>query len=559
MVKKILYLLISFIVFVLLLTVGQWFIKPASFSNVVVLDEGWTVYYNGTKYYDVKLSELRNIIGKGTSKGDSIIFFHDDVSLKYFSVPTIVFESRFSAWNLYENDKPIESRFLDEYKDDKYIGCNYNFVTLKPSYKDVKIMLSILVNEDGAYNYFDAPIIGDYVDVLPYEIYSHSFFFLTAAFLIIFGLMFFIIAVAFRSDMPEINMQMYSALLFFVLGTWFLAQFNLLDLFIDTKGHQTEIEYISLYMVVPLMYMVMGCMRSYLKKKVFRFFSFVGTLIPFTLIALHFMGIVHINKLLFIYQLDAIVLIAFMFVMILMIDLPADSLSGSQMIQLTGQIILALSFIFNVIFFYLEVAGVSKQIMISRMIVPLATMCMVFGTMVNYYLFISESFSRRSEYASLAHLAYEDDLTRIANRSKYEKYMENLWDKGEDYIVISIDLNGLKTVNDNQGHLAGDRYLFQFGDVLEECIGEEGFIARIGGDEFVVVLTGEYMSKVDEYIELINTSLDKLNKEDNTFFRSAAIGYAYRHESTDENYNSVYLLADERMYKNKEIMHGTRG
>ena len=229
MVKKILYLLISFIVFVVLLTVGQWFIKPASYSDVVVLDEGWTVYYNGTKYYDVKFSELRNIIGKGTSKGDNIIFFHDDVSLKYFSVPTIVFESRFSAWNLYENDKPIESRFLDEYKDDKYIGCNYNFVTLKPSYKDVKIMLSILVNEDGAYNYFDAPIIGDYVDVLPYEIYNHSFFFLTAAFLIIFGLMFFIIAVAFRSDMPEINMQMYSALLFFVLGTWFLAQFNMLD------------------------------------------------------------------------------------------------------------------------------------------------------------------------------------------------------------------------------------------------------------------------------------------------------------------------------------------
>ena len=62
MVKKILYLLISFIVFVLLLTVGQWFIKPASYSDVVVLDEGWTVYYNGTKYYDVKLSELRNIV-----------------------------------------------------------------------------------------------------------------------------------------------------------------------------------------------------------------------------------------------------------------------------------------------------------------------------------------------------------------------------------------------------------------------------------------------------------------------------------------------------------------
>ncbi|SFH58655.1 diguanylate cyclase (GGDEF) domain-containing protein [Pseudobutyrivibrio sp. OR37] len=558
MVKKFGYLMISFLVFIVLINIGQWFIKPANDSDIVVLDEGWTVYYNNTEYEDVKLSEFRKLVGKGTSKGDNIIFIHDDVSLKYYTVPTFMFESRFSAWNLYQDETHIDDDFLDAYKEGKFIGCNYNFITLHRSYKDVRLMLAVFVNEDGAYNYYEAPVIGDYLDVLFYEIYRHSFFFLIAAFLIVFGLIFFAIAVAFRSDMPEINMQMYSALLFLVLGTWFMAQFELFDLFVDTNGHQTEIEYISLYMVVPLMYMVMGCMRNYLKKKIFWAFSFVGAMIPLVLIALHFFGVVYINRLLFVYQLDAVVLIVFMFVMILMIDLRSEKLPGTQLIQVIGQALLALAFVFNMLFFYLEVIGVSEQIMLSKKVVPLGAMCMVFGTMVNYYLFISESFSRKSEFASLAHLAYEDELTRIANRSKYEKYMENLWAKGEDFLVVSIDLNGLKTVNDNQGHLMGDKYLVEFGTVLEDCFGNEGFIARIGGDEFVAILTGDNMSKVDELIEKMNRSLDKLNAEDATLYRSAAVGYAYRHEAPDKEYHSVYLLADERMYENKKLTHGAR-
>ena len=136
--------------------------------------------------------------------------------------------------------------------------------------------------------------------------------------------------------------------------------------------------------------------------------------------------------------------------------------------------------------------------------------------------------------------------------------MTNLWSTDEDFIVISIDLNGLKTVNDNQGHLMGDRYLFEFGSVLEDCFGNNGFIARIGGDEFVVVLTGDNMSKVDEYIENMNASLDKLNKDDPKLFRSAAFGYAFRHEVSEGDFHAVYLLADERMYEKKELMHGVR-
>ena len=556
--KKILCLSIAMATFLMLMTVGHFFLKPHNYDSVVVLDEGWRVYYNDTVYENVALSDLRKIIGDGAHKGDVIHMVHPSVEVNDFETPTIMFESRFSAWILYTSTIETDRGFMDSYKAGKFIGCENNFVNLPNTDRPVDISISLLVTEDGAYNYFEAPALAGYYTLLLYSIYNNIFIFMSAAFLVIFGLMFFAVGLGFRSDMPEINMQMYSSLVFIALGIWLLTQFRILDLFVETNGHQTEIEYISLYMVVPLMYLVMGSMRNYLHKTLFQFFSTIGAIIPLVLIGLHFAGIAHINQYLFIYQIDAMVLIVFMFVMILVKDAGSNLVTQTQYIQIMGQAMLALSFIFNIFFYYMEVLGYSKQIMLSKKAVPLGAISMVFATLVNYNIFISESIARKKEYESLAHLAYADELTGIANRSKYEKYIKSISEKPDDYCIISIDLNGLKEINDNQGHLMGDKYLFEFGGELEKCFGNDGFLARIGGDEFVVILTGESMLQVDYLIDGMKHALATLNEKDPIINRSAAIGYAYRHECEGKDANAVYLLADERMYKNKQLMHGTR-
>ena len=94
---------------------------------------------------------------------------------------------------------------------------------------------------------------------------------------------------------------------------------------------------------------------------------------------------------------------------------------------------------------------------------------MAFASLINYYIYISETYAKKKENESLAHLAYADGLTNIPNRSRYEKYLSDLNESGEDYCIISIDLNGLKTVNDNQGHLMGDKYLKEFSNALDNC------------------------------------------------------------------------------------------
>ncbi len=550
MVKRVVSLAIAFATFILVMVLAHIFIAPDGIKRVNVLKDGWTVSYNDTVYTDVSLPDLRNLIGNPTFRGDRIVLSHEVTGLSDYEAPTLLFETNFSAYTVTCGHKVIRSVFYELYEKGAFIGSDNNYVLLPTFTEPVILEIELLVSEDGAYGYYNSPVLGSYMDVFLYTIYENIFIFMSSAFLVIFGIMFLAIAVGFKSDLPEINMQMYSALLFIMLGIWSLTQFRVADMFMDTHGHQTEIEYISLYLIVPLMYMTMGSMQNYLKNKLFLIFATIGTLIPVVLIALHYMGLVHINRLLFVYQLDALGLVIFMVTMLVR-DISNRRISGSQLIQLIGATALAVSFVFNVFFYFLEVNGVSEQIMLSKKAVPIGTMCMVFATLVNYNIFITESYARKKEYDSLAHLAYADGLTGIPNRSRFEKYLNDLWDMEEDYCVISIDLNGLKVVNDTLGHLMGDKYLSEFTEVLVDCFKEKGFVARIGGDEFVAILRGENMSMADELLKKLDQSLEDINKKDPSINRSAASGYAFRHEADKKDWNEVYLLADERMYKNK--------
>ena len=553
MLKKVFNLTISFIIFLCLMWAGHNLIRPTGIDKVTVLDDGWTIIYNGTVFDNAKLSDLRELIGSGTHKGDSLIIKRTLPDITDYTAPSIMFRSRFSAWQIRVHGTVLIDHLMDEYKNGDFVGCETNFYTISTLYSGCDVSIEFYVAEDGAYNYFTPPVVGSYQDLLLYFIYSYLYVLMSSCFFIIFGVLFLAISIGFRRIVPEVDIQIYSSLLYITLGIWFLAQFNLLDFLIDTGGHETEIEYISLYFVIPLMYFVMGSAHDFLKQKIYLVFAVISTIFATMPIVIHFLGGMHINKFLFLYQLNATILFVFMLVMVIR-DIKQKSISTSQLIQLIGMSMISIAFIFNVLFLYLEVAGISQQIMLSKEAVPTGTFCMAFTSLVNYYLYISESYGRKKEYESLAHLAYADGLTNIPNRSKYEKYLSDLTKSGEDYCIISIDLNNLKKVNDNISHLMGDKYLQQFSKALEDTFKDKGFIARIGGDEFVAILKGDHINEADELIAILNSTLDKLNKKDSSFYRSVATGYAYKHESGEQSWNAVYLLADTRMYAAKADM-----
>jgi diguanylate cyclase (GGDEF)-like protein len=101
--------------------------------------------------------------------------------------------------------------------------------------------------------------------------------------------------------------------------------------------------------------------------------------------------------------------------------------------------------------------------------------------------------ARKKAEAYLEYLGKHDPLTRLRNRAFYVEELNRITRKGPwPLSILAMDLNGLKKVNDSQGHAAGDAMLRRAGEVLSKAAGDQQplCMARIGGDEFVALMPG---------------------------------------------------------------------
>ena len=129
-----------------------------------------------------------------------------------------------------------------------------------------------------------------------------------------------------------------------------------------------------------------------------------------------------------------------------------------------------------------------------------------------------------------------DALTGLLDRKSFyhdtKKFGKNI------NAVINIDMNGLKLINDKQGHHEGDKAILFFSNVIE------AFVYRMGGDEFTVVLVNCKPEDIQIIIRNIKSVLSRSSY-------SASIGYAYN-ENKDLTVDELSKIADEQMYIDKE-------
>ena len=150
----------------------------------------------------------------------------------------------------------------------------------------------------------------------------------------------------------------------------------------------------------------------------------------------------------------------------------------------------------------------------------------------------------------LDEMSHTDALTGLGNRNSMIQRTNQLVQSAAKtpFGVVNLDMNGLKTVNDYQGHDAGDALLIQAADLLKRYF-RDGDLYRIGGDEFIIISTG-----IAE--ETFNKRLDQLRAanrtEDGALF---SIGAYWSDGETDVV--SAFRQADERMYQDKKAYYET--
>lgn len=166
--------------------------------------------------------------------------------------------------------------------------------------------------------------------------------------------------------------------------------------------------------------------------------------------------------------------------------------------------------------------------------------------------------ARKQAEAYLEFLGKHDPLTKLRNRAFFVDEMNRLERKGPwPVTVIVADLNGLKAANDNEGHAAGDALLRRAGEVLMKGVDRPAHAARVGGDEFVILLPGTDERGGAQLLERLQTLVD-LN---NQFYGGRPLSFAFGMAScaSGDRLEAAVNQADRAMYAAKKAYYSADG
>lgn len=165
--------------------------------------------------------------------------------------------------------------------------------------------------------------------------------------------------------------------------------------------------------------------------------------------------------------------------------------------------------------------------------------------------------ARKKAEAYLVYLGKHDVLTGLNNRAYYIDTLNRLERQAvRPMSVVLIDINGLKEVNDRWGHDVGDSLLRRAGEVLKEAAGDQHHAARIGGDEFAVLMPRTDEQEVVAMIEAIQRLLVVNNQFYSSIPLSLSIGSASAAEG--ETLEALVRRADQAMYQQKREFYADR-
>ncbi|MCL4559353.1 MAG: diguanylate cyclase [Chloroflexi bacterium] len=157
---------------------------------------------------------------------------------------------------------------------------------------------------------------------------------------------------------------------------------------------------------------------------------------------------------------------------------------------------------------------------------------------------------RKKVEDELRYLSTHDRLTGIYNRAYFEEEMARL-ERGRQFpvSVLMADVDGLKEINDSHGHYAGDDLLKRTAEVLRAAFRAQDVVARIGGDEFGILLPGSNAEVAQKILERVRENLEVHNQQNSHVPIRLSLGYATALKGSQ--ITEAYKQADTIMYQEK--------
>lgn len=164
--------------------------------------------------------------------------------------------------------------------------------------------------------------------------------------------------------------------------------------------------------------------------------------------------------------------------------------------------------------------------------------------------------SQFEELAEIKRQNLHDPLTGLMNRRGFDQqvsnFMNNNKEKPHPFTFVSVDMDYLKKINDTYGHLEGDEALKALANVLTTVVGDTGIAARVGGDEFLILLTSDNLDDHEHFIARANIAMAMKNKNLNKpYDLHASFGAHFNYCNKSSSPISCIKIADKKMYEEK--------
>lgn len=528
---------------------------PDPNSVTYSLDDHWTVHINDTVYEDVSLSSFKFDMPK---RGD-VVYFYSTLPEEEVVSPLLKFFTTHGAIEVSVDGKEIFRHGHESYEQGVTTGYGDLLIPLPADYMGKQLAFRLIVGETNSFSFFETPTISSQNTYYRDTTITYRAILACNLFLYVFGYFLLVVSIFFLFK----NLSFYKlacvAMFSICVATWSICNYDLITLFTYDMRVKTWNEFGSLYMSPLLIFTYFAqdalCRGNKFRKiayivleAIFALFVVVTYTLQFTHI-LHFPGVLTYCHIL--------VGIGLLYLLYMFID-DFRLKAFKRSVLLTGLMAMLVLVVGDMIIYNLQRYttlvtndGYTSSIYIGMLLFVLA----LFG---DFCSGVYNTLYDNATKATLEKLAYADYLTGLANRRQCELLFDELDASQAPYVLITFDLNDLKRINDNYGHLEGDRYIQVFSTVLQKAFKDLGVVARMGGDEFAVVITKVDHADISELTKHFFKLIEEVNRQNEHWNMSTAYGIYYSHEEYASTTHDALRIADTRMYDNKTEMKNNR-
>lgn len=521
-------------------------IQEITYKNVTA---DWTLDREGLEAADVKkLGEYMD-----EEKGILSLYYqlpemNADVSLVYRSkdVYTRV---------LVGEDVIYETEVYDSKYYNKSPGNLWNVLTVNSKYSGACLELQIIMVYDTDALTVDSMLLGDKADIILGLFADNMYGIVVSLLMILLGVGLIVVDLLPSYGRAKKNHGMlWIGLFALITGGWSLLETNVIQFCVKDMRILQLIN--NMFMVVDSMPLLLYLNSEYkvFQNRILRILAYINTGYILLCVFVQLEGTWDLHHMLLggILIMVAIDIVTYIWVTKMLIKLKKEN---KPIFQCAMQITGLCSLWFFTVFETVRSLNVDRMDRSGLIRVGMLIMCLCFAisSQVETYKIVEQGL----KYDLISKLAYSDGLTGLGNRTAYLEQLDeyvNPESNIKSLGIIYLDVNNLKTVNDNQGHEMGDNLIQIASHIISDSFGHYGKAYRIGGDEFCVFITGiNIEEKYKKGLLVFNELITEANLAKwYPYPIQIAHGFSICQEFTRDKIDEAIAIADSEMYHNKQ-------